>query len=46
MQQDAHVWAWYRHHREAYMAQPLPIPEIARMTAWRISGWPPRHPWW
>jgi len=36
MQQDEHVWAWYRHNRDAYMAQPLPPPEVSRFP------WVPR----
>lgn len=40
MQHDEHVWTWYRHHRDIYLAQPLPVPEIARWTWWKISGHP------
>jgi len=31
MQYDEHFWTWYRHHRDAYTAQPLPTPEFARL---------------
>lgn len=41
MQHDEHVWAWYRYHRDVYMALPLPEPEIRR----RLPRWMQIQPW-